>query len=124
PTDVLYLPTNTAATLSGEGRVAVAEAPTKEPKEWKYIAPARTPGERRGAARSSRQLHNFGTPEARGAARASVCEVTTPGETWRSDPAHKHDAYKPGHGSELEEGDSFASAPARVVGDPDAADGA
>ncbi|NWO17653.1 MAG: 5-deoxy-glucuronate isomerase, partial [Corynebacterium sp.] len=88
PTDVLYLPTNTAATLSGEGRVAVAEAPTKEPKEWKYIPPAGTPVELRGAGRSSRQVRNFGTPEALDAARLIVCEVITPGENWSSYPPH------------------------------------
>lgn len=124
PTDVLYLPTNTAATLSGEGRVAVAEAPTKEPKEWKYIPPAGAPVELRGAGRSSRQVHNFGTPEALDAARLIVCEVITPGENWSSYPPHKHDEYKPGHESKLEEIYYFESAPSRVGGNPDAADGA
>lgn len=128
-TDVLYLPTNTQATLSGNGRVAVAEAPTKEPKEWKYIPPAETPVELRGAGRSSRQVHNFGTPEALDAARLIVCEVITPGENWSSYPPHKHDEYKPGHESKLEEIYYFESAPtraeeARVRGNKDASEGA
>ena len=129
PTDVLYLPTNTAATLSGTGRVAVAEAPTTEVKEWKYIPPADTPVELRGAGRSSRQVHNFGTPEALDAARLIVCEVITPGENWSSYPPHKHDEYKPGHESKLEEIYYFESAPtraerARFSGSEDASEGA
>ncbi|APT82025.1 5-deoxy-glucuronate isomerase [Corynebacterium ammoniagenes] len=129
PTDVLYLPTNTAATLSGTGRVAVAEAPTTEVKEWKYIPPADTPVELRGAGRSSRQVHNFGTPEALDAARLIVCEVITPGENWSSYPPHKHDEYKPGHESKLEEIYYFESAltraeRARFSGSEDASEGA
>ncbi|MFP7365176.1 5-deoxy-glucuronate isomerase [Corynebacterium callunae] len=124
PTDVLYLPTGTTAVLSGEGRVAVAEAPTQESKEWKYIAPAETPIELRGAGRSSRQVHNFGTPAALDAARLIVCEVITPGENWSSYPPHKHDEYKPGHESKLEEIYYFESAPSRGGGHQDAAAGA
>lgn len=124
PTDVLYLPTGTTAVLTGQGRVAVAEAPTEEPKQWKYIAPEETPVELRGAGRSSRQVHNFGTPEALDAARLIVCEVITPGENWSSYPPHKHDEHKPGHESQLEEIYYFESAPSRVGGRPDATDGA
>ncbi|ANR61181.1 hypothetical protein C627_00935 [Corynebacterium glutamicum ZL-6] len=123
-TDVLYLPTGQTATLSGQGRVAVAEAPTQEPKEWKYIAPAETPVELRGAGRSSRQVHNFGTPEALDAARLIVCEVITPGENWSSYPPHKHDEHIPGHESKLEEIYYFESAPSRVGGRAEAAEGA
>ncbi|WP_080792781.1 5-deoxy-glucuronate isomerase [Corynebacterium pacaense] len=124
PTDVLYLPTGSTAEISGTGRVAVAEAPTSEPKEWRYIAPAETPVELRGAGRSSRQVHNFGTPESLDAARLIVCEVITPGENWSSYPPHKHDEHKPGHESKLEEIYYFESAPSRVGGIPEAADGA
>ncbi|MCK2199583.1 5-deoxy-glucuronate isomerase [Corynebacterium callunae] len=124
PTDVLYLPTGTTAVVRGEGRIAVAEAPTQEPKEWKYIAPAETPVELRGAGRSSRQVHNFGTPAALDAARLIVCEVITPGENWSSYPPHKHDEYKPGHESKLEEIYYFESAPSRVGGRTESAEGA
>lgn len=124
PTDVLYLPTGTTAVLSGVGRVAVAEAPTAEPREWRYIAPADTPVELRGAGRSSRQVHNFGTPAALDAARLIVCEVITPGENWSSYPPHKHDEYKPGHESKLEEIYYFESAPSRVGGRAESADAA
>lgn len=124
PTDVLYLPTGSTAVLSGQGRVAVAEAPTVEAKQWKYIAPEETPVELRGAGRSSRQVHNFGTPETLDAARLIVCEVITPGENWSSYPPHKHDEHKPGHESQLEEIYYFESAPSRVGGCTDAAEGA
>lgn len=124
PTDTLYLPTGTPATLSGKGRVAVAEAPTTQPREWAYISPQETPVELRGAGRSSRQVHNFGTPEALDAARLIVCEVITPGENWSSYPPHKHDQYSPGHESHLEEIYYFESAPSREGGPASAAPGA
>ncbi|MGO1948746.1 MAG: 5-deoxy-glucuronate isomerase [Mycobacteriaceae bacterium] len=131
PTDVLYLPTGVTAEITGGpggadgvGRVAVAEAPTAESREWKYIAPEGTPVELRGAGRSSRQVHNFGTPEALDAARLIVCEVITPGENWSSYPPHKHDEHVPGHESKLEEIYYFESAPSRVGGNPEATEGA
>lgn len=124
PTDTLYLSTGTTAVITGEGRVAVAEAPTTERRNWQYIAAENIPVELRGAGRSSRQVHNFGTPQTLDAARLIVCEVITPAENWSSYPPHKHDEHDPGHESRLEEIYYFESAPARVGGDPDAADGA
>ncbi len=113
PTDVLYLPTGTTAIVEGEGRFAVAEAPTNEARPWQYIPAAQTPVELRGAGRSSRQVHNFGTPESLDAARLIVCEVITPAENWSSYPPHKHDEHVPGHESRLEEIYYFESAPVR-----------
>ncbi|MGJ0389418.1 5-deoxy-glucuronate isomerase [Microbacterium sp. CGR1] len=124
PTDVLYLSIGTTATISGEGRVAVTEAPTAERRDWQYITAEETPVELRGAGRSSRQVHNFGTPQALDAARLIVCEVITPAENWSSYPPHKHDEHKPGHESRLEEIYYFESAPSRSGGNPDAAAGA
>ncbi|QLD12760.1 5-deoxy-glucuronate isomerase [Microbacterium oleivorans] len=124
PTDVLYLGAGTTAAITGEGRVAVAEARTTEHRPWKYIPPQETPVELRGAGRSSRQVHNFGTPQALDAVRLIVCEVITPAENWSSYPPHKHDENKPGDESRLEEIYYFESAPARLEGNPDAADGA
>lgn len=124
PTDVIYLPSGATATITGEGRVAVTEAPTTERRDWKYIPAAGTPVELRGAGRSSRQVHNFGTPQALDAARLIVCEVITPAENWSSYPPHKHDEHHPGHESRLEEIYYFESAPARDGGHPESADGA
>ncbi|MEV8171600.1 5-deoxy-glucuronate isomerase [Microbacterium sp. NPDC077486] len=124
PTDVLFLSIGTTATITGEGRVAIAEAPTTERREWQYIAAEETPVELRGAGRSSRQVHNFGTPQALNAARLIVCEVITPAENWSSYPPHKHDEHHPGRESRLEEIYYFEAAPARVGGNPDAGDAA
>lgn len=113
PTDVLYLPTGSTATIRGTGRVAVAEARTTEPREWQHIAAASTPVELRGAGASSRQVHNFGTPQALDAVRLIVCEVITPAQNWSSYPPHKHDEHIPGQESRLEEIYYFESAPVR-----------
>lgn len=119
PTDVLYLPSGTTAEIRGRGRgrVAVAEAPTTEARPWQYIAASATPVELRGAGASSRQVHNFGTPQALDAARLIVCEVITPAENWSSYPPHKHDEHVPGQESRLEEIYYFESAPARGASD-------
>lgn len=111
PTDVLYLPAGATADITGHGRVAVTEAPTSEPRPWQYIPAAATPVELRGAGASSRQVHNFGTPQALDAARLIVCEVITPAENWSSYPPHKHDEHVPGHESRLEEIYYFEAAP-------------
>lgn len=111
PTDVLYLPAGTDATLSGTGRVAVAGSPTDEVRPARHVAATEVPVELRGAGRSSRQVHNFGTPETLDAARMIVCEVITPAGNWSSYPAHKHDQHVPGHESRLEEIYYFEAAP-------------
>ncbi|WP_404772375.1 5-deoxy-glucuronate isomerase [Agromyces mediolanus] len=103
PSDVAYLAVGTAATLCGSGRVAVAEAPSDERHPSRRIAAEDVPVELRGAGRSSRQVHNFGTPETLAAGRFIVCEVITPAENWSSYPPHKHDQQLPGVESQLEE---------------------
>jgi 5-deoxy-glucuronate isomerase len=103
PTDVLYLPTGTAAVIDGVGRIAVAEAPTEVEHPVCYLPANRVPVELRGAGRSSRQVHNFGTPDTIVADRLIVCEVITPAENWSSYPPHKHDEYVAGVESRLEE---------------------
>lgn len=124
PTDVLYLSAAATGSVTGVGRFAVTTSPTGDIRPSRHIAAAETPVELRGAGRSSRQVHNFGTPQALDAARLIVCEVITPAENWSSYPPHKHDEHHPGHESRLEEIYYFESAPARVGGNPDAADGA
>ncbi|MFV0427044.1 MAG: 5-deoxy-glucuronate isomerase [Beutenbergiaceae bacterium] len=124
PTDVLYLGARTTATVRGVGRVAVATSPTTAVHPTRHISAAQTPVELRGAGASSRQVHNFGTPQALDAARLIVCEVITPAENWSSYPPHKHDEHIAGHESRLEEIYYFEAAPARVGGSPEAADGA
>lgn len=111
PTDVLYLPAGVTAEIRGVGRLAVAESPTTERRPWQYIPADATPVELRGAGASSRQVHNFGTPQAIDAVRLIVCEVITPAENWSSYPPHKHDEHIPGQESRLEEIYYFESAP-------------
>ena len=103
PADVAYLGIGTAATVSAAGRFAVAEAPATGPLPVAVIRAADVAVELRGAGRSSRQVHNFGTPGALDAQKLIVCEVLTPAGNWSSYPPHKHDESVPGHESALEE---------------------
>ncbi len=115
PTDVLYLGINTPATITSvDARIAIAEAPTTQPFPAQYLPAENTPIELRGAGQSSRQVHNFGTPQAIQAAKLIACEVITPAGNWSSYPAHKHDQHTPGTESELEEIYYFESAPSRA----------
>jgi len=102
-TDVLYLGAGTSFTLSGTGRVAVAEAPDAEPRPWRYVPRDEVPVELRGRGRNSRQVHNFGTPAALDASRFMVVEVITPSMNWSGFPPHKHDEDLPGVEASLEE---------------------
>ena len=111
PTDVLYLPCGTTGTITGTGRVAVATSPTTKARPARHVAAAEIPVELRGAGAASRQVHNFGTPDALDAGRLIVCEVITPAGNWSSYPAHKHDEHVPGHESRLEEIYYFEAAP-------------
>ena len=122
PTDVLYLGSGSSATLRGTGRVAVAEAPTDERRPARHVTRDEVPLELRGAGRSSRQVHNFGTPGTLDAVKLIVCEVITPSENWSSYPAHKHDEHVAGHESRLEEIYYFESDVARGQAAPDGAD--
>jgi 5-deoxy-glucuronate isomerase len=122
PSDVLYLSSAASAIVTGRGRIAVAEAPTDKVYPTVYIARGDVPVELRGAGRSSRQVHNFGTPAALAADKLIVCEVITPAENWSSYPPHKHDENLPGTESRLEEIYYFESAVSKGLSAPDAAD--
>ena len=122
PTDVLYLPIATAAVVAGRGRIAVAEAPATVAHPVAYLPASDVPVELRGAGRSSRQVHNFGTPGTLAADRLIVCEVITPAENWSSYPPHKHDENVPGQESRLEEIYYFESAVTKGLPAPDTAD--
>lgn len=122
PTDVLYLPTGSSARLTGSGRISVAEAPATEFHPVHYIPKSEVPVELRGAGRSSRQVHNFGTPAALKASKFIVCEVITPAENWSSYPPHKHDEFIPDVETELEEIYYFETAVSRGLNAPESAD--
>lgn len=121
PTDVLYLGLGTAARITGEGRVAIAEAPATERLPAALLRADEVPVEIRGAGRSTRQVHNFGVPGALGAQKLIVCEVVTPAENWSSYPPHKHDAASADE-SRLEEIYYFETAVTRGVAAPEEAD--
>lgn len=126
PTDVLYLSSAAAAVITGAGRIAVAMSPTDAVHPTRYVPAADTSIELRGAGNSSRQVHNFGTPDALDAERLIVCEVITPSGNWSSYPPHKHDEHLDGTESRLEEIYYFEAAPDGTVADipdPDAAFG-
>lgn len=118
PTDVLYIGAGEATEIRGAGRFAVAEAPTAVSLPSRYVAAADVPIELRGSGRDSRQVHNFGTPAVLDAVGLIVCEVITPAGNWSSHPAHKHDEYRDGHESQLEEIYYFEAAPTRTVEAP------
>ncbi|WP_420370063.1 5-deoxy-glucuronate isomerase [Curtobacterium sp. L1-20] len=122
PTDVLYLGSGTEARITGSGRVAVAEAPTDTVEPTTYVGRQDVPVELRGAGRSSRQVHNFGTPAALDADKLIVCEVITPAGNWSSYPPHKHDTTVPGEESDLEEIYYYEAAVARGLAAPAGAD--
>ena len=122
PTDVLYLPTGSSARLTGSGRISVAEAPATEFHPVHYIPKSEVPVELRGAGRSSRQVHNFGTPAALNASKFIVCEVITPAENWSSYPPHKHDEFIADVETELEEIYYFETAVSRGLTAPESAD--
>lgn len=122
PADIAYLGSSTAATLSGRGVVAVAEAPAAAGLPVAVLRAADVPVEIRGAGSATRQVHNFGTPGAIAAENLIVCEVLTPAGNASSYPPHKHDASIPGIESRLEEIYYFRSEPARGVAAAESAD--
>jgi 5-deoxy-glucuronate isomerase len=103
PTDVLYVGVGCDVSITGEGRVAVAEAKTGEALSAVHVPRERVAVELRGTGRNSRQVHNFGTPANLRASAFMVVEVITPALNWSSFPPHKHDEDVPGREAALEE---------------------
>ena len=120
--DLIYVSVDTEIKISGDGRVAIGEAPAKNPKPVRYIKASEVPVFVRGAGRESRQVHNFGVPETLDADRFIVVEVIVPAGNWSGVPAHKHDTYVPGVESNLEEIYYFETAVSRTVTAPVNAD--
>jgi 5-deoxy-glucuronate isomerase len=123
PTDLAYLGPDTAATLSGSGRVAVCEARSTTPRPAARLDASAIPVEDRGAGSCYRAVRNFGVPGVLDAESIIACEVITPSGNWSSYPPHKHDEELDGVEAELEEIYYFelstiASAPAGVRNAP------
>ncbi|WP_222264336.1 5-deoxy-glucuronate isomerase [Modestobacter marinus] len=104
PTDVVYLPRDATARLSGAGggRLALCTARARSRLPVRYRPAADVPVELRGAGSCSRQVHNFATADTFPADSLIACEVITPGGNWSSYPPHKHDEASE-HETELEE---------------------
>ena len=113
PSDYIYLPIHTSATITGTGRIAVGETPATKVKTVRYVAKSDVSISLRGAGRETRQVHNLGMPETLDADRMIVCEVIVPAGNWSGAPSHKHDTYIPGRESNLEEIYYFESAVTR-----------
>lgn len=129
PSDLLYLPIDSALTVTctglgagGDARVSLSEAPAEVAFPVRYVSASEVAVEMRGAGTSSRQVHNFGTPANLDAAKFIVVEVITPGGNWSSFPAHKHDEDIPGHETALEEIYYFEVAPESGLAAPSHAD--
>jgi 5-deoxy-glucuronate isomerase len=105
PTDMAYLGPLTPATLTGAGRVAVAEAHATAPRPARRLPAGAVPVELRGSGNCSREVRNFAVPVPGALEAESIiaCEVLTPGGNWSSYPPHKHDAELAGVETELEE---------------------
>ena len=115
PADVIYLPMNTEAKISGDARIIVGEAPARNLKPVAVMRKEDVPIFIRGAGRETRQIHNFCMPESMDADRLICVEGIVPSGNWSGVPAHKHDQYVPGVESHLEEIYYFEAAPTRGV---------
>ena len=95
PTDVAYVGRDAEVVLASAqgGRFALCGARTQESFPVRRLSAADVPVELRGAGQCSRQVRNFGTPDALPAGAIIACEVITPGGNWSSYPAHKHDEH-------------------------------
>ncbi|MBT0565688.1 5-deoxy-glucuronate isomerase [Williamsia sp. CHRR-6] len=93
PSDFAYVGIDSEFTLTSAegGRFALLGARATRSHPLRHIPAHAVPVEIRGAGQCTRQVHNFGTPEALEADSIIACEVITPGGNWSSYPAHKHD---------------------------------
>lgn len=103
PSDVIYLPRHCAATLTGQARAIIGETRARTTKKVQVMRKDEVPTLIRGKERSTRQIHNFGMPDALDADRLICVEGIVPSGNWSGVPAHKHDVEIPGVESHLEE---------------------
>ncbi|MER8067083.1 5-deoxy-glucuronate isomerase [Streptomyces sp. NPDC094034] len=104
-TDFAYVPRDAHAQIASGagGRFALAGAKCERRLPARYGPAPEVPVELRGAGGCSRQVNNFGAAGVFACDRLIAVEVLTPGGNWSSYPPHKHDEYRPGVESELEE---------------------
>ena len=83
--------------VSAEGaELALPSARCDAPRAARYVSAADVAVEVRGAGAATRQVVNFGTPDAfPHAEKLMCCELITPSGNWSSYPPHKHDPTDP-----------------------------
>ncbi len=94
-TDYLYLPRETAATITSArgGRFAIPTARATRRREISYRPVSDVRVDLRGAGSCSRQVNNYALGNDLNTDHLLVCEVLTPGGNWSSYPPHKHDVH-------------------------------
>jgi 5-deoxy-glucuronate isomerase len=98
PSDFCYLGRDSGAHLvsTSGALVALPSARCDTRRPARYGSATNVPVEARGAGPATRQVRNFGTPDAWAyAERLMCCEVITPPGNWSSYPPHKHDPTDP-----------------------------
>ncbi|ARP70315.1 5-deoxy-glucuronate isomerase [Streptomyces pluripotens] len=85
------------------GRFALAGAKCERRLPARYGPAPEVPVEERGSGTCARRVRNFASADAFDCDRLIAVEVITPGGNWSSYPPHKHDEYRPGEESALEE---------------------
>ncbi|MFF3556373.1 5-deoxy-glucuronate isomerase [Streptomyces tsukubensis] len=103
--DFAYVPRDTRAQIASGagGRFALAGAKCERRLPARYGPAPEVPVELRGTGNCSRQVNNFAAAGVFDCDRLIAVEVLTPGGNWSSYPPHKHDEYRPGSESVLEE---------------------
>lgn len=95
PPHALYLPRDTALTLSADAPCTFAAAWVRAEQAFapRRITPADVGVELRGGDNASRQINSI-IPPGFPCQRLVVVEVYTPGGNWSSYPPHKHDVHR------------------------------
>jgi 5-deoxy-glucuronate isomerase len=116
-TDFAYVPRDAHVSVVSEagGRFALTGARCTARLPARYGPASEVPVELRGAGNCSRQVNNFAAAGAFETGKLIAVEVLTPGGNWSSYPPHKHDEFRPGEESELEEIYYFEIAPSHAT---------
>ncbi|MEU7056164.1 5-deoxy-glucuronate isomerase [Streptomyces sp. NPDC046197] len=104
-TDFVYAPRDARVQIASGagGRFALAGAKCERRLPARYGPAPEVSVEDRGSGGCARQVRNFASADAFDCDRLIAVEVITPGGHWSSYPPHKHDEYRPGEESQLEE---------------------
>ncbi|MGW1285091.1 5-deoxy-glucuronate isomerase [Streptomyces sp. NPDC002586] len=103
--DFAYVPRDARVQIASGagGRFALAGAKCERRLPARYGPAPEVPVEERGSGSCARRVRNFASADSFDCDRLIAVEVITPGGNWSSYPPHKHDEYRPGQESELEE---------------------